>query len=135
MELLKKEKNKVKTKKDMTILEIKQYLKDNKMTYKDLAEKCNVPESTLKNLFSGATKNPRIDTMQAIERALNIADDAAQAPKQPVSTLAPSDELSDEERRVIEAYRSLPVGKQAFLLETIEKLADTDKSSKKTNRA
>ena len=64
----------------MTILEIKQYLKDHKMTYKDLSEKCNVPESTLKNLFSGATKNPRIDTMQAIECALNIADDAPQTP-------------------------------------------------------
>lgn len=51
------------------------------------------------------------------------------------ATTTPSDELSDEERRVIEAYRSLPIGKQAFLLETIEKLADTDKSSKKTNRA
>lgn len=122
----------------MTILEIKQYLKDHKMTYKDLAEKCNVPESTLKNLFSGATKNPRIDTMQAIERALNIADDAPQAPQQPVSTPAPSDELSDEERRVIEAYRTLVPGMQDYILEMIEKLADVDtgeNKGKKVNRA
>ena len=82
--IIKKNKNERQRRKKMTILEIKQYLKDHKMTYKDLAEKCNVPESTLKNLFSGATKNPRIDTMQVIERALNIADDAPQTPQQPV---------------------------------------------------
>ena len=57
------------------IEELKKYLKDNKITYKQLAEKCNVPESTLKNIFSGATKNPRIDTMQAIEKALGITDE------------------------------------------------------------
>lgn len=122
----------------MTILEIKQYLKDHKMTYKDLAEKCNVPESTLKNLFSGATKHPRIDTMQAIERALNIADDAPQTPQQPVSTPTPSDEYTDAEKRVIEAYRTLVPGMQEYILEMIEKLADVDtgeNKGKKVNRA
>lgn len=56
----------------MTLEEIKSYLKVNKITYKELAEKSGVPESTLKNLFSGVTKNPRISTMQAIERALGL---------------------------------------------------------------
>ena len=56
----------------MTLEEINSYLKVNKITYKELAEKSGVPESTLKNLFSGVTKKPRISTMQAIERALGL---------------------------------------------------------------
>ena len=56
----------------MTILEIKKYMKDNKITYQELADKSGIPLNTLKNIFSGSNKNPRIDTMQAIERALGL---------------------------------------------------------------
>lgn len=71
----------------MTLEEIKSYLKVNKITYKKLSEQSGVPESTLKNLFSGATTNPRISTMQAIERALGID-------KQPTATI--SNEITEE---------------------------------------
>lgn len=71
----------------MTLEEIKNYLKVNKITYKKLSEQSGVPESTLKNLFSGTTTNPRISTMQAIERALGID-------KQPTATI--SNEITEE---------------------------------------
>ncbi len=54
------------------IAEIKDFLKKNKMTYKYISEKTGIPEGTLKNIFSGFTKNPRIDTIQAIEEACGI---------------------------------------------------------------
>lgn len=56
----------------MDIMQIKKYLKEHKITYKMLAEMSGVPESTLKNIFGGFTPNPRIDTIEAIERALGI---------------------------------------------------------------
>lgn len=56
----------------MEIMEIKKFLKEHKITYKMLAEMSGVPESTLKNIFGGFTPNPRIDTIEAIERALGI---------------------------------------------------------------
>ena len=56
----------------MDIMEIKKYLKEHKITYKMLAEMSGVPESTLKNIFGGFTSNPRMDTIEAIERALGI---------------------------------------------------------------
>lgn len=56
----------------MTIQEIKDYMKVNSITYQDLSNMSNIPLNTLKNVFRGKTKNPRIDTMQAIERALGI---------------------------------------------------------------
>lgn len=56
----------------MTVEEIKKYMKDNKITYEELAQKANLSISTVKKIFSGSAKYPRIDTMQAIEKALGI---------------------------------------------------------------
>ena len=52
----------------------------------------------------------------------------------PVSTPATADEYTDEEKRIIAAYRALSAGMQEYMLETVEKLADVDKG-KKINRA
>lgn len=56
----------------MDILEIKKYMKVNKITYQELSDISKIPITTLKDIFRGKTKNPRIDTMNAIEKALNI---------------------------------------------------------------
>ena len=58
----------------MDITEIKHYLKANKITYEELATRSSIPIGTLKSIFSGRTPNPRIDTMQAIERALGLTE-------------------------------------------------------------
>lgn len=63
----------------MDIMEIKKYLKEHKITYKMLAEMSGVPESTLKNIFGGFTSNPRMDTIEAIERALGINEKSSPA--------------------------------------------------------
>lgn len=68
----------------MDILEIKKYLKEHKITYKMLAEMSGVPESTLKNIFGGFTPNPRIDTIEAIERALGINEKSSPAEQESV---------------------------------------------------
>lgn len=95
----------------MEIAELKQYLKSRGMTYKDLAEKCNVPESTLKNLFSGATKHPRIDTMQAIERALGITSEPnLSADQKELFELIQS--LSDDEVKAMNDYLSYLLSKR-----------------------
>lgn len=56
----------------MTINEIKMYMKKNRITYQWLSDESKIPLNTLKKIFSGQTENPRIDTMQAIERALGL---------------------------------------------------------------
>lgn len=57
----------------MQITEIKSYLKKNKITYENLSNKSGIPIGTLKNIFSKCLINPRLDTMQAIERALGLS--------------------------------------------------------------
>lgn len=55
-----------------TIEELKAKRKELKMTFEELSIKSGIPLRTLENIFHGVTKNPRIDTMQAIERALGL---------------------------------------------------------------
>lgn len=51
---------------------IKTFLKKEKITYIQLSERCGIPVGTLRNIFSGFIKNPRVDTVQKIEEALGF---------------------------------------------------------------
>lgn len=46
--------------------------KTKKMTLQEIALKSNIPKRTVDDIFSGHTKNPRSDTIKAIEKALGI---------------------------------------------------------------
>ena len=112
--------------------------KEKGLSYDDLAKITGYSRSTITNIFCGYIEFPRYETIQAIERALDITEDAPQTPQQPVSPPAPSDEYTDAEKRVIAAYRTLVPGMQDYILEMIEKLADVDtgeNKGKKVNRA
>lgn len=56
----------------MEIQAIKKYMKDNHITYDELAQRSGLSISTIKKIFSGISQYPRIDTMQAIEAALEL---------------------------------------------------------------
>lgn len=56
----------------MSISELKAYLKKNKITYSELAERSGISVSTIKKVFAGISQYPRIDTVEAIERALGL---------------------------------------------------------------
>lgn len=46
--------------------------RQKKLTIEDIAIKANLPKGSVQNIFAGYVPNPRIDTVQAIERALGI---------------------------------------------------------------
>ena len=109
-----------------TIQEIKKYMKENNITYQELSDRSGIPLNTLKNLFRGKTKNPRIDTMQAIEKALGIENKKT-----------PSDEtegaqewmqlyyvLTDENRdllvKLVMAFKDMPPERRRFVLDAIK---------------
>lgn len=56
----------------MDIEYLKKRKKEMGMSFDELAEKSGIPKTTLTNIFGGHTTSPRIDTMEAIERALGI---------------------------------------------------------------
>lgn len=56
----------------MEIQTIKKYMKDNKITYDELARRTGLSKSCITKIFAGYARYPRIDTMQAIEAALEL---------------------------------------------------------------
>lgn len=56
----------------MEVEELNEERKRQKLSVAELAEKANLPKGTVEKVLFGVVKNPRIDTMQAIERALGI---------------------------------------------------------------
>ncbi|AWW06121.1 MAG: helix-turn-helix XRE-family like protein [Caudoviricetes sp.] len=93
----------------MQISEMKIYMKQNKITYDELSDKSGIPIGTIKSIFSGRTPNPRVDTVQAIERALGLgglftADDYANGvlDTKKVSITADEEDILDKSREVIE---------------------------------
>lgn len=64
----------------MEINEIKKYMKDKKITQIELSNKSGIPLNTIKQIFCGITKNPRLDTINAICKALNIDNSLSTQP-------------------------------------------------------
>ena len=56
----------------MEIYDIKNILKERKITYSDLSSLSGIPIQTIQKIFSGNTKSPRIDTVKKIEIALGL---------------------------------------------------------------
>lgn len=56
----------------MEIKEIKNYIKQQKLTYAQVASLSGLSLGTIKEVFSGRTKNPRLDTMNAICKGLGL---------------------------------------------------------------
>jgi transcriptional regulator with XRE-family HTH domain len=80
----------------MDIEGLKLLKKQKKMTLQQISDMSGIPKRTVDDIFSGKTKNPRIDTMQAIERALGLENEKT-----------PTDELSEGEKQLIALIKEL----------------------------
>lgn len=79
------------------------------ITYDELSAKSGVPVSTIYDLFRGVTTAPRVDTLQAIERALGLSDDG-------YKDTMPF-EVTPMEEEVIRTFRAMSdEDKQLFLI-------------------
>lgn len=58
----------------MNIELYKSVLKQNKMTYEDLAKKTGISRGCIARIMAGIARYPRIDTIETIENALGIKD-------------------------------------------------------------
>lgn len=102
-----------------TIEQIKHLLKESKITYGELSERSGIPEGTLKNIFSYRNRNPRIDTMRAIEEALGIeqSDEVFAIPGfMPIQTVK------------VPLVGTIACGTPILAVENIEEYIDMDKS-------
>lgn len=79
----------------MTTQELKEILKKRKITYAELSKMSGVPINTIQNFMSNRTSSPRIDTMQAIEKALGFTSPTAA-------------QYTEKENDLVRLYRALP---------------------------
>ena len=92
----------------MEIQAIKAHLKTIGMTYETLSERSGIPLNTLKNIFRGKTKNPRIDTMQAIEDALGLSPTQLTEEDKTLGIIPEYKEvLAPDEVELLDAYRAI----------------------------
>jgi transcriptional regulator with XRE-family HTH domain len=80
----------------MDIENIKKFMKEKKITYDTLSQLSGIPVNTIKNIFRGKTQNPRIDTMQAIEKALGINNEPVELSPIKKKLIDIISQLSDE---------------------------------------
>ena len=106
---------------DKAFLERLRALKDKSgLTTKQIAEKCDIPESTVTRIFSGKTPNPTIITVMAMTKAMggqaaDIFDDNAQvntAPSVPQSVLT---EVEQKNLEITELYERIIKTKDKYI--------------------
>lgn len=92
----------------MWLDKLKEMKNERGLTTKEISEKSGIPEPTLEKLFSGATKDPKLATMQQLVHFLGFTlDDLSDEQK-------PNETFSRDEQTHIKKYRSLdPYGKEA----------------------
>lgn len=95
----------------MNIEQLKAEKKRQKKTLQQIADLSGVPKRTVDDIFSGHTKNPRIDTMRAIEEALGIYQEIPNPP---------STDIKPEYQRIFESQSPQ---RQEILLKMLEVLA------------
>ena len=82
--------------------------KELKLTNDDISSISGIPKRTVEDIFRGKTENPRIDTMQAIERALGLENEKT-----------PPDELSEGEKALLELFRTATEEQQNLALQLL----------------
>ncbi|MBQ8725738.1 MAG: helix-turn-helix transcriptional regulator [Clostridia bacterium] len=90
---------------------IKNHLRQNKITYPQLSARCGIPTGTLRNIFSGVIKNPRLDTIQKIESALYIEE-----------TPLSSEYLTEQEEDFLRSFRNLSKENKTLVLTLCQKV-------------
>lgn len=81
----------------MDIEYLKKIKKEKKMTLDEISLKSGIPKRTIEDIFRGATKNPRTDTLQSIEMALGIKKE-----KTP-----PGNDLPEDVKQLVELVMEL----------------------------
>lgn len=105
----------------MTVSEIKAYLKENKIKYQTLSEKSGIPLGTLRNIFSNSQNiNPRIDTIQKIERALEIDTKPKFA----------ENYYTSKEENLVKMYRTLSERDKNFIDDVFNRLITPEERAK-----
>lgn len=91
----------------MDIERLKQAKKACGLTYEELSKNSGVPISTLYDIFRGITLAPRIDTVQAIEKALGLSNDITTEEYAAGWRNTATVQITPDEDDILDKYREL----------------------------
>ena len=106
---------------DKAFLERLRILKDKSgLTTKQIAEKCDIPESTVARIFSGKTPNPTIITVMAMVKAMggqaaDIFDDNAQINTAPTVPQVVLTDIEQKNLEIIALYEKMLESKDKYI--------------------
>ncbi len=97
---------------------------ESNMSMREIATKSGIPEPTLEKIFSGATKNPGVNTIQSLVHALGYSlNDIDPGAKKSSSTA----EAAPREKQMLSLYRKLNTEGQEKLLDYADDLVSSGK--------
>ena len=104
----------------MNIEILKRILKERKITYAELSALSGISIYTIKSIFCGRSKNPTIDTVNAIKRALGLNTDENGDIAQ--------NYITQDEERILKIYRSLDEKRKNYFITFAEGLKSQSES-------
>lgn len=104
----------------LDIQRLKEAKKAKKITFDNLSVESGIPVSTIYDIFRGVTTSPRIDTIEAIEKALGLDDDQ----EAQEFTLTAKETVTGIEYDLLTAFRKLTDNEKKALLQTAELWGD-----------
>ncbi|MGN0163115.1 MAG: helix-turn-helix transcriptional regulator [Candidatus Ornithomonoglobus sp.] len=92
---------------------LKELKSASRETYKSIAEKTGIPQTTIEKLFSGRTKDPKMNMINDIVRCLGFSLDEL------IENKEPGKNLTEAEREIIDEYRELDTGGREHVRRTL----------------
>lgn len=107
----------------MGLEKIAEYKKKLGLTTEELSEKSGVPLGTLNKILSGATKDPKLETLKSIAHVLGLSlDDFDDREKKVV----PEPTYADVERLVARNGKQMSVEQKMRLIKLLSEINDED---------
>lgn len=104
----------------MEIKELKEKIKNNKISYQEIANNTNISISTIKDIFRGKTKNPRLDTLKLICNYLN------ENPNNLFENTKIEPYITTDEQEILNAIRQMSEPQKRYLKVYINTLLDKE---------
>ncbi len=83
------------------------YKKKMGMTTEELSEKSGVPVGTLNKILSGATKDPKLETLKSVARVLGLSLNDFDDEETAIAAHKEGENFTPEELQKIEEYKKL----------------------------
>lgn len=90
----------------------KKIKKEKGITIEEIAQKANLPKGTVQNIFCGYVPNPRMYTIQAIEKALGINENKIELSEEKKNLLEKIDKMTKEEKQALISFVELMLSKR-----------------------